>query len=351
MLYPFGMGMAGRSLSSDKYLYSINGQEKTPEIAPNTTTAEFWQYDARIGRRWNVDPVPKEYESPYAAFGNNPIWNIDPDGADSLKFLNNNQALDAMKIASKTLKGASDKKQKPVTQGTSKTASTLTSEIKGSLVDGASAYAEKNKLGLGADAEFNNLVQEYAEALRQGYKNSGSVFLDQVAKYLDACGNSKTTSTVALKSINAYINKEENDYLKKFNATREIGVQLVMLSMSYGTLNVGSGLKGTSPRTPFVPSGGNAALVPQKAVTVANYVEANGGVAMTGYKGGRTFMNSGSGGGQVLPRAGGGNPITYREYDINPYVKGVNRGAERVVTGSDGSRYYTGDHYQTFTKF
>ncbi len=43
-----------------------------------------------------------------------------------------------------------------------------------------------------------------------------------------------------------------------------------------------------------------------------------------------------------------GNPITYKEYDVNPRVEGVNRGTERVVIGSDGRAYYTNDHYQTF---
>lgn len=40
--------------------------------------------------------------------------------------------------------------------------------------------------------------------------------------------------------------------------------------------------------------------------------------------------------------------ITYREWDVNPKIKGVDRGEERLVTGSDGSAYYTADHYQTF---
>ncbi len=43
-------------------------------------TAEFWQYDARIGRRWNVDPKPNVSISPYAAFENNGIFNSDPLG-------------------------------------------------------------------------------------------------------------------------------------------------------------------------------------------------------------------------------------------------------------------------------
>lgn len=74
------MIMPGRTLNSDSYRYSINGQEKTPEIAPNTTTAEFWQYDARIVRRWNIDPKPNVSISPYNCFAGNPIWLTDVKG-------------------------------------------------------------------------------------------------------------------------------------------------------------------------------------------------------------------------------------------------------------------------------
>src|SRR5690606_32625358 len=82
---PFGMGLVGREYNfGDAYRYSINGQEKTPEIAPNTTTAEYWQYDARLGRRWNVDPVIKSYESSYLSFANNPLIYVDPNGLDTI---------------------------------------------------------------------------------------------------------------------------------------------------------------------------------------------------------------------------------------------------------------------------
>lgn len=39
-------------------------------------------YDARIGRRWNRDPLADKApnESPYVSFGNNPIFYIDPNG-------------------------------------------------------------------------------------------------------------------------------------------------------------------------------------------------------------------------------------------------------------------------------
>jgi filamentous hemagglutinin len=45
-----------------------------------------------------------------------------------------------------------------------------------------------------------------------------------------------------------------------------------------------------------------------------------------------------------------GNLITYKEFDVNNYVQGAERDAERFLTGSDGSMYYTNDHYGTFTK-
>ncbi len=63
----------------------MNTQEKDNEIygEGNSYSAEYWQYDARLGRRWNVDPVVKVHESPYATFANNPIWFVDPSGADT----------------------------------------------------------------------------------------------------------------------------------------------------------------------------------------------------------------------------------------------------------------------------
>ena len=42
--------------------------------------------------------------------------------------------------------------------------------------------------------------------------------------------------------------------------------------------------------------------------------------------------------------------MIYKEYDINPFVKGQGRGTERIVIGDDGSAWYTNDHYQTFTQ-
>ena len=69
--------------------------------------------------------------------------------------------------------------------------------------------------------------------------------------------------------------------------------------------------------------------------------------AMDGYEGGRTFGNFE----KRLPQTDGkGQRIKYREWDVNPLKPGVNRGAERLVTGSDGSAHYTSDHYDSFKK-
>lgn len=86
--YPFGMGMPGRQFTSGSYRYGFNGQEKSIDIDPNgnSYSAEFWQYDGRLGRRWNVDPIPKYGEGFYVAFSNNPLWFTDPNGADTIRF-------------------------------------------------------------------------------------------------------------------------------------------------------------------------------------------------------------------------------------------------------------------------
>ena len=76
-------GLRGYGLS---YRFQFNGQEKDDEVAGagNTMTAEFWQYDIRLGRRWNRDPKPNPSVSDYACFANNPIWFTDILGDSSV---------------------------------------------------------------------------------------------------------------------------------------------------------------------------------------------------------------------------------------------------------------------------
>lgn len=90
--WPYGSLMNGRSYKSENYRYGgAGGQEMDNEIAGvgNSYTAEFWQYDSRLGRRWNIDPKKSAPISGYATFSNNPIYYIDPLG-DTVKVSTSN---------------------------------------------------------------------------------------------------------------------------------------------------------------------------------------------------------------------------------------------------------------------
>ena len=73
-------------ITAKGYRYGFNGQERSDDIKGegNSYTAQFWEYDPMIGKRWNVDPIHKY--SPYEAFGSNPIINSDPSGLDTINF-------------------------------------------------------------------------------------------------------------------------------------------------------------------------------------------------------------------------------------------------------------------------
>jgi hypothetical protein len=62
----------------------MNTQEKETELGEGVTSAEFWVYDGKLGRRWNVDPKCIVNCSPFSCFNNNPIWFVDIKG-DSVK--------------------------------------------------------------------------------------------------------------------------------------------------------------------------------------------------------------------------------------------------------------------------
>ncbi|HEM2744356.1 TPA: hypothetical protein U0595_002162 [Streptococcus suis] len=85
--------------------------------------------------------------------------------------------------------------------------------------------------------------------------------------------------------------------------------------------------------------------VPDYVDKVVKEIQINKGNPPEGYKGGKVYNNLPKDGGQKLPEG-----VRYREYDVHPKIKGVNRGTERVVIGDDGAVWYTDDHYETFTK-
>lgn len=80
--YPGGQLQPGMTWQNALYRYAYNTQERSDELygPGNFYTAEFWEYDSRIWRRWNRDPQSVHWESPYAAFRNNPNVVVDKKG-------------------------------------------------------------------------------------------------------------------------------------------------------------------------------------------------------------------------------------------------------------------------------
>lgn len=92
---------------------------------------------------------------------------------------------------------------------------------------------------------------------------------------------------------------------------------------------------------PRLPDG-----VSDKVASVLRHVDRHD-TAPAGHEGGRTFENRER---RLPARDDAGRPVQYREWDVNPHRPGVNRGAERLITGTDGSAWYTDDHYRTFKR-
>jgi guanyl-specific ribonuclease Sa len=77
----------------------------------------------------------------------------------------------------------------------------------------------------------------------------------------------------------------------------------------------------------------------QKVKDLLEAIQRHEGKPLPGYIGGRAFQNRE----RRLPFG------RYREYDVNPKIRGRSRGVERIVIEQGSGRaYYTGDHYRTF---
>jgi RHS repeat-associated protein len=77
--YPFGLAMAGRSYSSEKYRFGYQGQFAEMDEETGWNAFEARSYDPVIGRWMRPDPA-REFWSLYLAMGNDPVLFVDPDG-------------------------------------------------------------------------------------------------------------------------------------------------------------------------------------------------------------------------------------------------------------------------------
>ncbi|WP_024802342.1 ribonuclease domain-containing protein [Nocardia sp. BMG51109] len=107
------------------------------------------------------------------------------------------------------------------------------------------------------------------------------------------------------------------------------------------TAKAGAAAAAVTSRAPGVPDGAYRTLA---EIDAGRWPDSAGA---PGTKGGDQWMNRE---GTLSKKDSSGKAITYKEWDVNPKKRGQTRDAERIVTGSDGSAYYTGDHYKTFTR-
>jgi ribonuclease T1 len=130
-----------------------------------------------------------------------------------------------------------------------------------------------------------------------------------------------------------------------------------LLFGSTGTLNASSSTEPTVPSA-SIPSGQSAAPAlqdatppldrqlhrvakdpPQRAKDLLEAIQQHEGKPLPGYIGGRAFQNRE----RRLPLG------HYREYDVNPKIRGRPRDVERIVIEQNtGRAYYTDNHYRTF---
>lgn len=109
-----------------------------------------------------------------------------------------------------------------------------------------------------------------------------------------------------------------------------VGADLGSGSLSAGTVVTSSGQ---------IEQLSSPATAPRKVYDLLKRLEDRGGRPLPGYIGGRDFRNRE----RRLPQG------DYREYDVNPKIRGRGRDAERIVIEQrTGKAYYTGDHYRTF---
>jgi RHS repeat-associated protein len=77
--YPFGLEMADRHLTREKYRYGYQGKYAEKDSITGWNHFQLREYDNVIGRWTSKDPKG-QFFSPYVGMGNNPITNTDPDG-------------------------------------------------------------------------------------------------------------------------------------------------------------------------------------------------------------------------------------------------------------------------------
>lgn len=184
----------------------------------------------------------------------------------------------------------------------------------GILLNSEQVFAQKFLRGAGKKAK----PTVYGGVVNSARKNGGKVIDDikislptKTTKGLDDVPTSKGGS-----NLNATTKSKSDDYTDEIRGQR-------------GLINT----KIPANKTDFID--------------IKNKLISSGNKPLNGYPS-KSFLNRE---GKLPKQDKNGKPITYTEHDIYMPQKNQDRGINRIVYGSDGSYYYTTDHYNTFTRF
>jgi len=224
-LEAYGSLLPGRNWDSNKYAWGLNGQLKDDEVYGSTgtsTTAEFWQYDLRAARRWNLDPVDQVSISNYATFGLNPVRYNDPDGDCPWCFIG--AAIDyGLQVADNYRKGDTGM---DAWYGNVNFVSVATSAIPGGGVVGAiakgfvtSAVEWTPNSGVSVEQDGSRLLMKTATYVAVDRVASGSASKLKVATSDEAVRAAERR----VAGANQAVRKAENAAVKKPNSVKLAG--------------------------------------------------------------------------------------------------------------------------------
>lgn len=118
-----------------------------------------------------------------------------------------------------------------------------------------------------------------------------------------------------------------------------------------------TGASGTAPRSgaataaagPSRSAAPSNSAMPQRVLATLARIDAGTWPPQdgSGTQGGRNFGNFE---GRLPATDAQGKRAKYTEWDVNVRKPGQSRDAERIITGADGSAWYTLNHYETFTR-
>lgn len=127
-------------------------------------------------------------------------------------------------------------------------------------------------------------------------------------------------------------------------------VIVIVVGITWGLNHSAGSERHSTDRATSVSSDESPGSVPSRVTHTLSLIDAGDwpeAAHAPGTHGGTTFRNNE---GHLPARSAHGTKVSYKEWDVNAKKPGHGRDAERIITGSDGSAWYTADHYETFTK-